>query len=147
MTGPCGNSGLKQLIKEGLPEKKAVFGFPYVGWAWTLRDDHGDDVAATTGVAVSADGSINYDQIRKFIENHEAKTGHDSTVVGEYCFDGTTLIMYDDIQSVVTKVRYTKNNGLLGYFAWNVGADDDSRLSLAGSSFVLLHLLLFYSLI
>ncbi|XP_010455400.1 PREDICTED: chitotriosidase-1-like [Camelina sativa] len=134
--GPCGDSGLKQWIKAGLPDKKAVFGFPYFGQSWTLSNDkdHGADVAAaTTGVAVSADGSINYDQIITFIKYHKAEPGHDQTVVGDYCFDGTTLIMYDDIESIVTKVRYTKKNGLLGYFAWNVGADDDSYLSRAAS--------------
>ncbi|CAB78976.1 putative protein [Arabidopsis thaliana] len=78
--------------KAGLPEKKAVFGFPYVGWSWTLDDDkdHGDDVAVTHRVAVTANGSINYDQIVKFITEYKARTVYDSEVVGFYCIAGTT---------------------------------------------------------
>ncbi|KAL1205246.1 Class V chitinase [Cardamine amara subsp. amara] len=41
---PCGDSGLKQCIKAGLPEKKAVFGFPYVGWSWSFANDDGYDL-------------------------------------------------------------------------------------------------------
>ncbi|AEE84223.1 unnamed protein product [Arabidopsis thaliana] len=90
--GPCGDTGLKHWLKAGLPEKKAVFGFPYVGWSWTLDDDkdHGDDVAVTHRVAVTANGSINYDQIVKFITEYKARTVYDSEVVGFYCIAGTT---------------------------------------------------------
>ncbi|CAH2078501.1 unnamed protein product [Thlaspi arvense] len=90
--------------------------------------------AATTGAAISPDGSIGYGQIRKFIVDNGATTVYNSTVVGDYCYAGTTWIGYDDNQSIVTKVRYAKQRGLLGYFSWHVGADDNSGLSRAGSS-------------
>ncbi|XP_010496391.1 PREDICTED: chitotriosidase-1-like [Camelina sativa] len=128
--GPCGDSGLKEWIKAGLPEKKAVLGFPYVGWAWCLEGGHDE---ATTQVATSADGTINYDQIRKFIVDNGATTVYNSTVVGDYCYAGTTWIGYDDYESIVTKVSYAKQRGLLGYFSWHVGADDNFILSRAAS--------------
>ncbi|EOA19071.1 hypothetical protein CARUB_v10007736mg [Capsella rubella] len=132
--GPCGDSGLKEWIKAGLPEKQAVLGLSYVGWNWSLEGGHD---AATTQVATSADGTINYDQIRKFIVDNGATTVYNSSVVGDYCYSGTTWIGYDDYESIVTKVRYAKQKGLLGYFSWHLGADDNSGLSRAGSSFVL----------
>ncbi|EFH44182.1 hypothetical protein ARALYDRAFT_914688 [Arabidopsis lyrata subsp. lyrata] len=59
--GPCRDSGLKEWIKAGLSAKKAVLGFLYVGGTWSLE---GGNDAATTPVHTSADGSINYNQIR-----------------------------------------------------------------------------------
>ncbi|KAG7616633.1 Chitinase II [Arabidopsis thaliana x Arabidopsis arenosa] len=137
--GPSGVSGLKQWIKDGLPEKKAVLGFSYVGWAWTLQNDKDTGYnAAAAGVAkseddVSEDGSINYAQINKFIRDEEAAKVYDPKVVGHYCFAKKIWIGYEDTQSVEAKVRYAKQNGLLGYFAWNVGADDNTVLSNAAS--------------
>ncbi|CAD5328467.1 unnamed protein product [Arabidopsis thaliana] len=92
--GPSGNSGLRQWIKDGLPEKKAI---------------------------------------NKFIRDEEAAKVYDPKVVGHYCFAKKIWIGYEDTQSVEAKVRYAKQNGLLGYFAWNVGADDNTVLSNAGS--------------
>ncbi|KAG7542199.1 Glycoside hydrolase superfamily, partial [Arabidopsis thaliana x Arabidopsis arenosa] len=100
--GPCRDSGLKEWIKAGLSAKKAVLGFLYVGGTWSLE---GDKV------------------IRRLIVDHKARSVYDSTVVGDYCFAGTSLIGYDDHQSVVRKVRYAKKRG----------ADDNSGLSRAAS--------------
>ncbi|CAL5400503.1 unnamed protein product [Camellia sinensis] len=36
---------------------------------------------------------------------------------------------YDDIQSITAKVSYAKQHGLLGYFAWHVGVDNNWALS------------------
>ncbi|XP_010434365.1 PREDICTED: chitotriosidase-1-like [Camelina sativa] len=136
---PCGDSGLKQWIKAGLPERKAVFGFSYLGWSWSHNaeddKDHGNDAAAITRgqVALTPNGSISYSKIKEFIKDYGPTTEHDKAVVEDYCFSKETLIRYDDTQSVVTKVRYTKCNDLLGYFAWNVGADDNTLLSTAAS--------------
>ncbi|VVB12373.1 unnamed protein product [Arabis nemorensis] len=54
-------------------------------------------------------------------------------VVGDYCFAGTTWIGYDSEQSIKTKAKYAKQKGLLGYFSWHVGGDDNSELSRAAS--------------
>ncbi|EOA18013.1 hypothetical protein CARUB_v10006448mg, partial [Capsella rubella] len=129
-----GDQGLRKWIEDGLPKKKAVFGFSYVGWAWTLLNDKNTGYdAPANGVAkhddVADDGSINYDKIKKFIAQEKAATVYDSDVVGNYCSSELIWIGYDDTKSVVAKVRYAKKNCLLGYFAWNVGADDHTVLS------------------
>ncbi|XP_019087386.1 PREDICTED: chitinase-3-like protein 2 [Camelina sativa] len=139
LTDPCGDSGLKQWIEAGLPERKTVFGFSYHGWSWSWNSeddkDHGNDPAAITRgqVAVTPNGSVSYSKIKEFIKDYGATTEHDKEVVEDNCFSKETLIRYDDTQSVVTKVRYIKSNDLLGYFAWNVGADDNTLLSTAAS--------------
>ncbi|KAK6249137.1 hypothetical protein QUC31_020702 [Theobroma cacao] len=110
--------------------KKIVLGFPFYGYAWTLADanNHGY-FAPTTGSAISKDGSIGYKQIRQFIVQNGATTVHDTAVVGDYCYAGRTWIGYDDYPTIVTKVRYAKDKGLLGYFAWHVALDDNWGLS------------------
>ncbi|CAE6187065.1 unnamed protein product [Arabidopsis arenosa] len=132
--GRSGDSGLSQWLEAKLPAKKAVLGFSYSGWAWTLEDaeNNGYD-AATDGAAISPDGSITYEKIRNYIVDNGAATFHDPAVVGFYCYFGTTWIGYDDNQSIVSKVRYAKLKGLLGYFSWHVGADYNCGLSRAAS--------------
>jgi chitinase len=138
---------LTQWLKAGLPEKQAVFGFTYNGWAWTLKDgkDHGYEATAT-GVAFPPDGSIDNTQIKKFIKGAEATRVYDKVVVGHYCYAGKTWIGYEEKESITAKVQYAKQAGLLGYFAWNVGADEKSLLSQAGSNDRLFfHFKLFFS--
>ncbi|CAH8345586.1 unnamed protein product [Eruca vesicaria subsp. sativa] len=132
--GPSGDAGVRSWTQAGLPAKKAVLGFPYYGYAWRLSNANSHSYyAPTTGAAISADGSIGYGQIRRFIADNRATTVYNSSVVGDYCYAGTTWIGYDDNQSIVTKVRYAKQRGLLGYFSWHVGADDNSGLSRAAT--------------
>ncbi|CAE6187037.1 unnamed protein product [Arabidopsis arenosa] len=133
-SGRSGHAGLSKWLKAELPAKKAVLGFPYCGWAWTLEDSENNGYEAPTdGAAISPDGSITYDKIRNYIVDNGAATFHDPAVVGFYCYVGNTWIGYDDNQSIVSKVKYAKLTGLLGYFSWHVGADYNCGLSRAAS--------------
>ncbi|OAO97648.1 hypothetical protein AXX17_AT4G23240 [Arabidopsis thaliana] len=133
--GRSGDSGVRDWTEAGLPAKKAVLGFPYYGWAWTLADPdvNGYD-ANTTGPAISDDGEISYRQLQTWIVDNGATKVHDDMMVGDYCYAGTTWIGYDSEKSIVTKVIYAKQKGLLGYFSWHVGGDDNSELSSADTT-------------
>ncbi|KAL0801514.1 hypothetical protein Bca101_056690 [Brassica carinata] len=132
--GVSGDSGLRKWLDANLPAKKAVLGFSYCGWAWKLEDPKADGYdAATDGAAITPDGSVTYDEIKDYIVSSGAATYHDPAVVGFYCHAGTTWIGYDDNQSIVTKVKYAKLNGLYGYFSWHLAADSDGGLSRAAS--------------
>ncbi|KAK8523396.1 hypothetical protein V6N13_113341 [Hibiscus sabdariffa] len=102
-------------------------------YAWRLvnADDNGF-FAPTSGAAITSGGALGYDQIRAFIAQNNAVQVYNTTVVSNYCYVGTTWIGYDDTQSIEAKVSYAKQNALLGYFAWHVGADDNSVLSQTG---------------
>lgn len=129
---------MRKWLDANLPAKKAVLGFSYCGWAWKLEDPTADGYdAATDGAAITPDGSVTYDEIKDYIVSSGAATYHDPAVVGFYCHARTTWIGYDDNQSIVTKVKYAKLNGLYGYFSWHLAADSDGGLSRAGSSFIL----------
>nr|POF11084.1 isoform 2 of chitotriosidase-1 [Quercus suber] len=97
-------------------------------------DDNGI-FAPANGAAISSTGAIAYSQINNFISQNSATAVYNSTFVTDYCYSGTTWIGYDDTQSISTKVTYAKGNGLLGYFAWQLGQDPNFVLSQAvGSS-------------
>ncbi|XVE71101.1 hypothetical protein DITRI_Ditri10aG0123500 [Diplodiscus trichospermus] len=133
-TQVSGDYGIRTWIKAGIPSNKLVLGFPFYGYAWQLVDanNHGF-FAPSSGPAISPDGDLGYGQIRNFISQNSATEVYNATVVSNYCYSGTTWIGYDDTESITTKVSYAKENGLLGYFAWHVGADDDWILSQAAS--------------
>ncbi|CAN8274444.1 unnamed protein product [Cochlearia groenlandica] len=132
--GRSGDSGVNEWIGAGLPANKAVLGFPYYGWAWTLADANSNGYdAETTGPAISPDGEISYSDIKTWKVAHGATDVHDQVRIGDYCYAGTTWIGYDGLESIKNKASYAKKKGLLGYFSWHVGGDDDSELSRAAS--------------
>ncbi|KAK5817408.1 hypothetical protein PVK06_022332 [Gossypium arboreum] len=112
----------------GIPSNKLVLGLPFYGYAWRLvaANNHGFSAPAS-GPAVSPKGELGYGQIKNFISANRATKVYDAAVGSNYCYAGTTWIGYDDTESIRAKVSYVKQNGLLGYFAWHVGADDDGR--------------------
>ncbi|KAF3452986.1 hypothetical protein FNV43_RR03419 [Rhamnella rubrinervis] len=129
-----GDAGIRDWIQSGLSANKIVLGLPFYGYAWRLVNatNHGL-FAPANGTALTADGSIGYAQIRNFIRENVTMAIHNGSVVTDYTYYGTTWIGYDDTQSVSTKVSYAKAKGLLGYFAWHVGADSNWALSQTAS--------------
>ncbi|MED6180845.1 hypothetical protein PIB30_013928 [Stylosanthes scabra] len=113
----------------GVPPNKLAIGLPFYGYAWSLVDanDHGLFAAATgAGSIPSGDSVPVYSDIRSFINNDGAQSVYNSSYVTDYCYSGTTWVGYDDTQSVSAKVNYAKELGLIGYFAWQIGGDDDN---------------------
>ncbi|KAI6703207.1 hypothetical protein NL676_012343 [Syzygium grande] len=130
--GLSGDDGVRAWIQAGMPEKQIVLGVPFYGSTFALADanDHGY-FAPINGPAISSEGMIQYNQIRKYISQNNATTVYNSTVVSAYCYFETTWISYDDTQTISTKVAYAKGRGLKGYYAWHVAGDDNWVLSQA----------------
>ncbi|CAI0394965.1 unnamed protein product [Linum tenue] len=128
-----GDAGVNSWIESGFPANKIVFGMPFYGWSWRLADAGKQGLySPANGESLSEDGYIGFDRISAFIAQNRATRVFNSTVVSDYCYSGTTWIGYDDVRSVLAKVAYVNNKGLLGYFAWHVGADDNWTLSTTG---------------
>jgi chitinase len=130
-----GDTGVKNWIQAGVAAQKLVLGIPFYGYGWLLANATNHEIfSSANGVAtfISPNGSITYSGIQDFISNNNATAVYNSTIVTDYCYAGTTWIGYDDMQSIYTKVTYAKGNGLLGYFAWHVGADKNFTLSRNG---------------
>ncbi|TXG75547.1 hypothetical protein E1A91_D07G030900v1 [Gossypium mustelinum] len=130
LEGRLGDYGIRSWTQSGsgIPSNKLVLGLPFHGYAWRLVDanNHGFSAPAS-GPAVSPKGELGYGQIKNFISANRATKVYDAAVGSNYCYAGTTWIGYDDTESIRAKVSYVKQNGLLGYFAWHVGADDEGR--------------------
>jgi chitinase len=124
----CADPGVRAWIHHGVPANKIVFGLPFYGAAWRLKDDTQRGIfAAADGLAAGlyinrSDGNILHNQIRYFIETHP---GSEPVHSDDY-------VAYNDTQSITAKVKYAKENALLGYYAWHVGGDRQGTLSQAG---------------
>ncbi|XP_027332846.1 class V chitinase-like [Abrus precatorius] len=121
-----GDQGITKWIQLGLPANHIALGLPFYGYSWRLVNGNEHGLFAPANGATSGDGDIGYGDIKKFISNEMAQTVYNSTFVTDYCYSGTTWIGYDDTSSVTAKVNYAKGKGLIGYFTWHIGADDDS---------------------
>ena len=92
-------------------------------------------LAPSTGGDTSVGGGTpSYQQNRGFISQKGAIVKYNANYVTNYCYSGTTWIAYDDLQTISVKVMYAENNGLLGYFTWNVVQDINWALSKQGMS-------------
>ncbi|KAL2502514.1 Glycosyl hydrolase family protein with chitinase insertion domain [Forsythia ovata] len=125
-----GSYGVGAWSQAGVNAKKLVLGLPFYGYAWRLvnANNHGL-LAPASGPASADNGAMGYRQIKNFIAQNKAPIVYNSTIVTNYCYAGTTWIGYDDSQSINDKVLYAKQKGLLGYFAWHVGVDNNWALS------------------
>jgi chitinase len=126
-----GDAGVRAWIQSGVAAKKLVLGLPFYGHGWRLVNANNHGIFAPANGAAS-DG-LGYGGIKDFITQNRGTAVYNATIVTDYCYAGTTWIGYDDTQSISTKVTYAKGKGLLGYFAWHVGADKNFALSQTGS--------------
>jgi chitinase len=126
-----GDAGIRAWIQAGVAANKLVLGLPFYGRGWCLVNANNHGIFAPANGAAS-DG-LGYGGIKDFITQNSITAVFNSTIVTDYCYAGTTWIGYDDTQSISTKVTYAKGKGLLGYFAWHVGADKSFALSQTGS--------------
>ena len=119
------DEGITKWVGLGVPKSKLALGLPYYGYKWRLADPNKHRIhdKATKGL-----GAVKYKDIKK----DGAQIVYNSTYAQNYCFNGTDWYGYDDTQSVSAKVAYAKQNGLFGYFAWNIGQDNNWALSQAG---------------
>ncbi|XP_020232027.1 class V chitinase [Cajanus cajan] len=110
----------------GVPLGKLALGLPFYGYKWRLANSNSNGLfsAATAGL-----GAVGYSQIKAV----GATAVYNSTFVTNYCSRGTDWYGYDDVQTVTAKVAYAKRQGLFGYFAWQLGTDNNWALSLAAS--------------
>ncbi|KAK8649966.1 hypothetical protein V6N13_139618 [Hibiscus sabdariffa] len=129
------DAGIREWLNRGFPAEKLVLGLPYYGYAWNLVNLSDNGVgSATSGPAVSLDGSLGYTYTKLFIQNYGqgVESVYDSTYVVNFCKIGSNWINFDDVEAIKAKVSYAKVNGLLGYSAFQLSNDDNWVLSQAG---------------
>eukprot|EP00257_Ricinus_communis_P007264 XP_002523518.2 class V chitinase [Ricinus communis] len=132
-TTVSGDYGVRTWIQSGLAANKIVLGFPYYGRAWRLANAN-DNGFFAPAVGAALTDAVSYEEINDLIDDDDATALYNATYVSNYYYSGTTWIGYDDTTSISAKVTYIKDNGLLGYFAWQVAGDDDWALSRQAAS-------------
>ncbi|CAI9098915.1 OLC1v1035647C1 [Oldenlandia corymbosa var. corymbosa] len=132
----AGSTGIMGWRNAGVPAKKLALGLPFYGYAWRLVNSNNHGIRSpANGPAAPGNGAMTFAEIRNFIsQNSNAVAVYNSTRVCNYVYSGTTWIGYDAVQSISAKVSYAKQNGLLGYFAWQLGGDSNWMLSQQASS-------------
>ncbi|KAF5469573.1 hypothetical protein F2P56_013637 [Juglans regia] len=125
--------GIGAWIGRGLSASQLVLGLPFYGYAWTLKNPNYSAIGTpATGPAITDDGSMNYKDIKGYIQRYGATVMYNATYVVQYCIVGSTWIGFDDVEVVKIKVSFVKEMKLLGYFVWQVPYDDNWELSRAG---------------
>ena len=113
--------------------KKIVFGIPFHGWAWKLLSAHHHEVYAkadgeASGENIGPDGQIFYSDVQKFIEDNQAGVeDKDKSYLVAYTYFETTWITYESDYTIADKIALAKADKVLGYFAFNIAADDASN--------------------
>ena len=129
------NFGIRSWAQSlhNLPHKKIVFGIPFHGWAWKLFNSHQHALfakadGAATGEYIGPHGQIFYSDVQKFIEDNQAGVeDKDKSYLVAYAYYETTWITYESEYTIADKIALAKADKVLGYFAFNIAADDASN--------------------
>ncbi|MCR4622705.1 MAG: chitinase [Clostridiales bacterium] len=120
-------SMVKLFNKGGVPLDKIVIGAAFYSrkWGGVPDVDHGLlQPAGTIG-----DYGAGYAALKKDYINKNGFTRYwDEDAQAPFLFNGSTLISYDDPDSLKAKCGIVKNNGLLGIMYWEHGCDDTREL-------------------
>ncbi|KAG7945457.1 hypothetical protein I3843_15G152800 [Carya illinoinensis] len=124
--------GIRDWLAKGFPANKLLLGLPYHGYAWALVNPKENAIGApSSGKAETADGTMSYSYIKRYIQSYGATPIFNATYVVNYCIIGSTWINFDDVEAIRTKIAYAKEKKLLGYNVFVVSNDDNWVLSRA----------------
>lgn len=115
------------FIRAGVPREKIVIGAAFYSRVWHQVPDRNNgllQMAGTTGgygpdfTVLSADYINKNGYIRYW----------DEEACAPFLFNGSSLISYDDEESIQYKSDYVKKNNLAGIMFWEYGCDKTHRL-------------------
>lgn len=113
--------------RAGVPKEKIVIGAAFYSRIWNEVPDrhHGlHQMAGTTG-GYGPDFTV-------LTESYINKNGYvrywDEEACAPYLFNGSSLISYDDEESIAHKCEYIKKTGLAGMMFWEYSCDRTHRL-------------------
>ena len=109
-------------VRAGIPAAKIMLGAAFYGHRWRINNTEPLYQKATYK------NTFTYTQIARLIADHPSAAFYDETAQAPYYFDGKVFISYDDARSITQKRLFAQEQGLLGLFAWQYGADDDGEL-------------------
>lgn len=111
----------------GVPYEKTVIGAAFYSRKWDGVPNVNTGLlqqAQTTGQG----GPRYHDIVANYINKNGWVKYWDDTAKAPYLFNGSSLISYDDPDSLTLKCAYLKDKGLLGIMFWELGCDDTHTL-------------------
>ncbi|XP_048408803.1 acidic mammalian chitinase-like isoform X1 [Stegostoma tigrinum] len=114
-------------IRNGLPAKKMIIGFPTFGRTFTLKTSNGSVGAAATGPGPPGSytreaGFLAYYEVCDFLKNATSKLIKDQMV--SYAVKKNIWLGYDNLDSFQAKAQWLKRNKYGGAFVWTIDLDD-----------------------
>ncbi|CAI9098934.1 OLC1v1035673C1 [Oldenlandia corymbosa var. corymbosa] len=126
--------GISTWKSSGINPEQIAMGLAIYGRSWTLSDLANNGIGApATSVGPGVQGVLGYNEILKFNAAFDATVVFDKTTVSTYSYSGTTWVGYDDVLTIILKVKFAKAQGLGGYFFWALDTDDNWSISRAAS--------------
>lgn len=114
---------IQDYISSGVSPEKLVLGIPFYGDVYKVKKDSqtgiGDPIVekiGTKGYTFIKDSLINQKEYFRYWDN-EAQAPY------VYNYYNSTLITYNDEESVKAKCQYVKDNGLAGVMFWEYNSD------------------------
>lgn len=115
------------FVRAGVPKEKIVIGAAFYSRVWNQVPDrnHGlHQMAGSTG----GYGPDFTQLAAEFINKNGYTRYWDEEARAPYLFNGSSLISYDDEESIQHKCDYVKDQGLAGVMFWEYGCDKTHRL-------------------
>ena len=121
------DSSVKHFHAAGVPREKIVIGAAFYARRWDGVPDvnHGLFQAAET---LGQYGEGYTGLVEHFINKNGFTRYWDDDAKAPYLFNGSSLISYDDPESIRLKCRYLKAEGLKGIMYWEHGCDPSRSL-------------------
>ncbi|MEI0735550.1 glycoside hydrolase family 18 protein [Paenibacillus sp. JTLBN-2024] len=121
------DASVKMFMRAGVPKEKIVIGAAFYSRVWHQVPDRNSglhQMAGTTGGYGPDFGTLT----REYINKNGYTRYWDEEARAPYLFNGSSLISYDDEESIGHKCGYVKDNGLAGIMFWEYGCDDTHQL-------------------
>lgn len=113
-----------------MPAEKLIFGLPSYGRSFTLANETQTALLSpATGPGVMGpytgqDGFMSLYEICTNQQNGWTVVTDPTGKMGPYGYKGKQWVGWDDIDMVITKVKYAMNKGLGGIMFWELSLDD-----------------------
>jgi len=117
------HDAVQVYLNAGVPASKIVMGVPFYGYKYDGVSSANNGLYST----FTGGNSVTYANIKANYLNqgYTRYWNHDSKV--PYLFNGSSMISYDDPESIGYKADYIQSQGLGGVMIWELSQDDASR--------------------
>lgn len=123
----CAASTVAMFVNAGVPREKTVIGAAFYGRRWDGVPDVNHGMLQQAQTAGGSGGG--YAKLaREYIDKNGWTRYWDDDAKAPYLFNGSSLISYDDPDSLRHKCAYLKAEGLAGIMYWEHTSDDTHTL-------------------